>query len=87
MKNNSMKKEVEFENAEARILSKVNSTKKSSKTDENNSTFSDVKTGHCTPDTGNSNKEIGPGGFKCLGSRVFSLGFAVVSLVVFGSGF
>ncbi|MHA2407129.1 MAG: hypothetical protein ACXACA_01995 [Candidatus Ranarchaeia archaeon] len=87
MKNNNMEKEVEFENVQARTLSKVNSTKKSSKADENNSTFSDVKTGHCTPETEHYKKEIGPGGHKCLVSRVFSLGFAVVSLVVFGSGF
>jgi hypothetical protein len=42
-----------------RSIGKVNSTKKSSKTDENNSTFSDVQTGHCTPVTGNYKKEIG----------------------------
>jgi hypothetical protein len=85
MKNNMKKEEIDY--VTARILSKVNSTKKSSKTDENNSTFSDVQTGHCTPHTEHLQKEIGPGGLKCLGSRVFSLGFAVVSLVVFGSGF
>jgi hypothetical protein len=64
-----MKKEVEFDYAEARILSKVNSTKKSSKTDENNSTFSDVKTVHWTHDTVHSNKEIGPEGIDAFGGK------------------
>jgi hypothetical protein len=84
MKNNSMKKEVEFDYAEARIP-----TKKSSKSHDSKPNSSDVKTGHGTPVTGNYKKEIGPegqvncslpfsvSGFQSCRGRVFRSGFAV----------
>ena len=62
MKNMNMKKEVEIDFVQARTLSKVISTKKSSKSQDSKPNSTDVKTGHCTPDTEHSNKEIGPEG-------------------------
>ena len=70
MKNS--KNDVEFESIRARTLSKEDSTKKSDKSDGENSGFSDVKTGHCTHETGNLQKEIGPG-------ETFRFGFSVTS--------
>jgi len=55
------KKEVEFESVRARTLSKKDSTKKGSICDGPKPAFSDVQTGHCTHETGNLQKEIGPG--------------------------
>ena len=57
----NMEKEVEFDFIRARTLSKEDSTKNSDKSDDRNSEFSDVNTGHCKPDTGHKEKEIGPG--------------------------
>ena len=54
----------------ARTLSKEDSTKNSDKSDDRNSEFSDVNTGHCKPDTGHKEKEIGPG-------EKFRFGFSV----------
>ena len=54
------KKDIEFDFVGARTLSKEDSTKNSDKSDDRNSEFSDVRTGHCTPETGHLQKEIGP---------------------------
>jgi hypothetical protein len=85
MKNNSMKKEVEFDYAEARILSKVISTKKSSKSHDSKPNSSDVKTGHGTPVTGGFAVQLN--GFSVQWTIEQCVVRLVVSLVVFGSGF
>ena len=57
----NMEKEVEFDFIRARTLSKEDSPKNSDKSDGGSSAFSDVKPGHCKPDTVHKVKEIGPG--------------------------
>ena len=56
------KKNVESFFIRARILSKEDSPENSSICDGPKACFSDVKTGHCTPNTGHKVKEIGPDG-------------------------
>jgi hypothetical protein len=57
---NMKKEEIDFNSA--RTLSKVNSTKKESRSSKGKPSSTDVRTGHGNPETGNSKKEIGPGG-------------------------
>ena len=57
---NMKKEEIEF--IQARTLSKVISKKSSSKVDACKTNSTVVQTGHCTPVTVHSKKEIGPGG-------------------------
>jgi hypothetical protein len=83
----NMVKKSKIDFVSAHQLSKTKLKKNTKNKPASKPNFSEVKTGHRTPDTEHLKKQNGPEGTISFGSSVQSLGFYVMSFAVFCSEF